>query len=296
MTATRIPLTVVGGYLGAGKTTLLNRLLTGDHGRRIAVVVNDFGDVAIDEALIESDDGTMRALANGCVCCSAVDGLAVALDELANLEPRPEHLVIEVSGVGDPWAVAQWGRTPGYELEGVVVVVDPESVDGWLDDPLVGDTVATQITGADIVLVSRTDVTDPATVTRARDRIGIITDAPVFDAAAVGVEILLPLDRVGRGGADSHALHVARSFVPQPTDRAGLDAWLAAAPDGIVRLKGFVDVDGERHVVQRSGRRTEVTRQRPPSTGEPAMTAVAVPGTDPEVLASWTERISRRAR
>lgn len=293
MTRADIPLTVVGGYLGAGKTTLLNRLLTGDHGRRIAVIVNDFGDVAIDEALIESDDGTMRALANGCVCCSAVDGLAVALDELANLEPRPEHLVIEVSGVGDPWAVAQWGRTPGYELEGVVVLIDPESIEVWLDDPLVGDTVAAQISGADLVLVSRTDVADPADVAAARDRIGTVTDAPVFDAAAVGVEILLPLDRHGHGGAAAHAVHVARSFVPTSVDRVDLDAWLAATPPGIVRLKGFVDVDGERHLVQRSGRRVEVTRQRPPSTGEPVMTAVAVPGTDPVLLASWTDLLSR---
>lgn len=287
MTQTEIPLTVVGGYLGAGKTTLLNRLLTGDHGRRIAVIVNDFGDITIDAALLESDDGTMRALANGCVCCSAVDGLAVALDELASLEPRPEHLVIEVSGVGDPWAVAQWGRTPGYELEGVVVLVDPESVCDWLDDPLVGDTVATQLAGADLVLVSRTDLADRADVSAARDRIATVTDAPVFDAAAVGVEVLLPLDRHGRSEEAAHAVHVARSFVPASVDRATLERWLAATPREIVRLKGFVDVDGERHVVQRSGRRVEVTRQRRASPGEPAMTAVAVPGTDPTLLASW---------
>ncbi len=130
MTESRIPLTVVGGYLGAGKTTLVNRILTEDHGRRIAVIVNDFGDVAVDEALIGPAIGGIRALANGCVCCAAVDGLATALTELRELEPSPEHVIIEVSGVGDPWAVAQWGRTPGYELDGVIVIVDPVSICG----------------------------------------------------------------------------------------------------------------------------------------------------------------------
>lgn len=288
-----IPLSVLGGYLGAGKTTLLNRLLTSDHGRRIAVVVNDFGDVAVDESLIESDDGSIRALANGCVCCSAVDGLATALHDLATLDPAPEHLVIEVSGVGDPWAVAQWGRTPGYELDGVVTVVDPESIADWLDDPLVGATVVSQITGADLIVLSRLDVAAPAAVATARDRVDALTDAPVVDGGAAGVELLLPLDRRGRPSAGGHALHVAHSFVPARVDRARLDAWLTGAPAALVRLKGFVEVDGERRLVQRSGRRTEVTRQRPPSTGEPVMTAIARPGTDPADLVAWCGELSR---
>ena len=81
MSTDRIPVTIVGGYLGAGKTTLVNHILTGDHGRRIAVIVNDFGDVAVDEALLAPASGGVRALANGCVCCSAVDGLATAMSE-----------------------------------------------------------------------------------------------------------------------------------------------------------------------------------------------------------------------
>lgn len=288
-----IPLTVIGGYLGAGKTTLLNRLLTGDHGRRVAVIVNDFGDVAIDDALIEADKGDLRALANGCVCCSAVDGLATALDDLAALDPRPEHVVIEVSGVGDPWAVAQWGRTPGYELDGVVVLVDPESIGDWLDDPLVGDTVAAQIGAGDVLLLSRTDVAAPAAVDGAGRRVAALSDAPVLDARRAGVELLLPLDRHGGSGPGGHVEHVARTVAPPAVERAALDAWLDAAPPAVVRLKGWVEVDGERMLVQRSGRRTEVTRPRRPPADAPVLTAVARPGTDPAALAAWIASLGR---
>ena len=163
---TSIPFTVVGGYLGAGKTTLLNRILTGDHGRRIAVIVNDFGDVAIDADLVSSDAGTLRALANGCVCCTLVDGFAGTLREIAGLDPAPERVLVEVSGVGDPWAVAQWGRTPGFSLDGVVVVVDPETIAELAADVHVGQTVRTQLASADVMVLSRADVVAPVTLRR----------------------------------------------------------------------------------------------------------------------------------
>ena len=98
----RLPLLVVGGYLGAGKTTLVNALLADPQGQRIAVLVNDFGEIGIDEGLLAADDGDVLSLANGCVCCSLADGFADALDRVRTMAGRLDRVVVEVSGVGAP--------------------------------------------------------------------------------------------------------------------------------------------------------------------------------------------------
>jgi G3E family GTPase len=102
-----IPVTLIGGYLGAGKTTLVNHLLRERGERRIAVLVNDFGELPIDDALIESRDGTLLQLAGGCVCCSFGSDLMAALQQMLALQPQPEHILIETSGVALPAAVAR---------------------------------------------------------------------------------------------------------------------------------------------------------------------------------------------
>src|SRR3546814_17999490 len=117
----RIPLTVIGGFLGAGKTTLLNRLLR-QSGRRYIVLVNDFGAVNIDAALIASHDGSTINLANGCVCCPMADGLAEALLRVLDAQVRPEHIVIDASGVGGPWQLAGHAlAAPGWHRAAVGV-------------------------------------------------------------------------------------------------------------------------------------------------------------------------------
>ena len=261
MTESRIPLTVVGGYLGAGKTTLVNRILTEDHGRRIAVIVNDFGDVAVDEALIGPAIGGIRALANGCVCCAAVDGLATALTELRELEPSPEHVIIEVSGVGDPWAVAQWGRTPGYELDGVIVIVDPVSIRRWFADAYVGETVQRQIAGADLVLISHAD--DAESESReVADWLVDVAAAPVRIGTDVPLALILGPATVGRTDGKSHADHSAVTFTPMPSSRHALAKWLSSAPESVVRAKGFVESDEGLLLAQRFGYRAEVVRAK----------------------------------
>src|SRR4051794_19414238 len=123
-----IPLTVIGGYLGAGKTTLLNRLLHQNEGRRFAVLVNDFGSINIDAALIASHDGETMSLTNGCICCSLANGFLTALTQLRNRAEPPEHIIVEASGVADPLKIAQYGHTPGFRLESIIVLADAETV------------------------------------------------------------------------------------------------------------------------------------------------------------------------
>jgi len=108
----RIPFTVIGGYLGAGKTTLLNHILRNNDGRRFALLVNDFGSINIDAALIKNQDGETINLANGCICCTLAAGFASAIYTILERDPLPDHIIVEASGVADPHKVAQYGRTP----------------------------------------------------------------------------------------------------------------------------------------------------------------------------------------
>ncbi|MBU6500173.1 MAG: GTP-binding protein, partial [Rhodospirillales bacterium] len=147
-----LPLTVIGGFLGAGKTTLVNHLLARAT-RRIGVLVNDFGAVNIDAALIAARDGDMISLANGCVCCSLGEDFGASLNRLAARVPAPEQIIVEASGVSDPWAIAQLALIePGFTLEPLVVVVDAEAVAGQLADRWVADTVARQLAAAEVVV------------------------------------------------------------------------------------------------------------------------------------------------
>ena len=286
MSGPRIPLTVVGGYLGAGKTTLVNRILTGDHGRRIAVIVNDFGDVSIDESLIVGAQGGVVALANGCVCCSAVDGLGSALADVAALEPPPDHLVIEVSGVGDPWAVAQWGRTPGYELDGVVVVVDPFAVRRWVDDPLVGDTVDAQIAAADVVVISHADDAPTETLAEVQRWLRGRVSGPVLVGTDHVLGLLSSRGSAARASVSAHAEHRSHDFVPRSASRAEVERWLHDAPPSVVRVKGFVDGPDGMLVAQRFGHRVEVRRANPGSA--PWLTVITVGADDTPAMMTVT--------
>ncbi len=155
-----IPVTTIGGYLGAGKTTLLNRVLSDDHGLRIAVIVNDFGSISIDEKLIVSRDGEIVSLANGCACCSVAGDLAEALDRFARLEPRPDHILIETSGVANPARIADLANSPGLRTRNTVVLADVETVLAQATDKFVGRLVRDQLSRADVIVLNKIDLLD----------------------------------------------------------------------------------------------------------------------------------------
>jgi len=159
-----IALTVLGGFLGAGKTTALNYLLQAPHGLRLMVLVNDFGAVNVDATLIESVSGDgVVSLRNGCVCCSMGGELMNALMAIEKRGDCLDGLIIEGSGVSDPRKIAQIGALgQGFALQSIITVVDAAAILSQREDRYVGDMVKTQIAGAHVILLNKTDLVGTA--------------------------------------------------------------------------------------------------------------------------------------
>ena len=154
------PFSVIGGFLGAGKTTLLNRLLAEPRAPRCAVLVNDFGDIAVDAALIDARGGETIAMQNGCICCSIGGDLARAI--AAALDLQPAHIVVEASGVAHPGRIAAVARvSPELRPGRVFVLADAGALRAQLNDAWIADTVAAQLRAADHILVSKLDAQPP---------------------------------------------------------------------------------------------------------------------------------------
>ncbi len=160
--SSRLPATLIGGYLGAGKTTLVNALLRGADGRRLAVLVNDFGELPIDADLIEAREGNLLSISGGCICCSFGSDLIAAIMELRAADRPIDHLLIETSGVALPATIAQSLQLiPDIDVNGIVVLADAECVRDRAADRYMGDTVLAQLAAADIIVLNKVDLISP---------------------------------------------------------------------------------------------------------------------------------------
>jgi G3E family GTPase len=285
-----IPTLIVGGYLGAGKTTLVNHLLRHADGRRIAVMVNDFGELTIDADLIEGAEGSVLALAGGCVCCSFGSDLLGALQDVLQRQPPPDLILIETSGVALPAAVARSARLlPGLRIEGIVLMLDAETVRQRSADPYVGDLVRQQLLDADLLILNKTELCSPTQLVELNAWLPTMTTpgTPVVPAnqARVPPELVLGFhagwaanpqgtngDALARWAAQpiTHPItppiaSAADRFVNElfvlsaPLDPQQLLAALTAPDSGVVRAKGWLtDLAGQRHLLQQVGRRAEL--------------------------------------
>lgn len=209
-----IPVTVLTGFLGSGKTTLLNRILSERHGRKLAVIENEFGEVGVDNQLVIQSDEELFEMNNGCICCSVRGDLIRILGRLLKRKDRLDGILIETTGLANPAPVAQTFFTDdemrrNFRLDGIVTVVDAKHVSLHLDSD---DESVKQLAFADVVLLNKTDLATPAELDALEARIrGINAVASITRTLNCDI----PLDRVlGIGGFNlGHATELDPKFL-----------------------------------------------------------------------------------
>ena len=153
-----IPLTLISGYLGTGKTTLINNLLRTTK-KKIALLVNDFGDVNIDESLIEARTDSVLSIAGGCVCCSYGNELIETLESMNSNEILPDHIVLEASGIALPSKIIQTISLMDFlSFYGTVLLTDASRLRSQLNDLYISDTISLQIEQHDLLVLNKTDL------------------------------------------------------------------------------------------------------------------------------------------
>ena len=166
--AEKIPVTVLTGYLGAGKTTLLNRILTEDHGRKFAVIVNEFGEIGIDNDLVVGADEEVFEMNNGCICCTVRGDLIRIIEGLLKRRGKFDAILVETTGLADPAPVAQTffvdaDVREAARLDAVVTIADAK----WLAERLKDAPEAkNQIAFADVIILNKTDLVGPDELSR----------------------------------------------------------------------------------------------------------------------------------
>lgn len=262
-TQSPLPVTVLTGFLGSGKTTLVNHILSENHGRKIGVIVNEFGELGIDAALIDNASGSIIELANGCICCATQGDLSRSLRDIAIADSGMEALLIETSGLADPEPVIselQAGRAAAaFRLDGVITVIDAENFDRNLDH---AEAAFQQIVSGDVLVINKVDLVDTEVPDLIEEGVRKVNPSGRF-VRTVGCD--MPLDIVfGMGGhslggvgarhhrhhdhgaGHDHHQHSHDEFesvslrLARPADPEKFTVWLDSLGANIFRAKGFV--------------------------------------------------------
>lgn len=270
-----IPALIVSGYLGSGKTTLVSHLLADaqEHGIRLAIISNEFGDTGIDKALLDAGADGLVELDGGCVCCRLSDALGETLRMILE-DVQPDRLILETSGVALPGDVlVQFWRPPVDALvseERVIILVDGHHFASGAE---LEETFLQQLETADIVLLNKCDLLEPEQITHCSERLHSLTGGrPVLPCtrSRVAAEDVFPLSAAPRrerhkqaGRPHSHERFGTEEFTfDGEVDPAELEAWLRR--EAPIRAKGFVrTADGVRLV---QGVRDQIEIVTPPIT------------------------------
>ena len=293
-----VPITILTGFLGAGKTTLLNRILSGDHGLRVGVLVNDFGAINIDAELVVGVDDNMISLANGCVCCEIRDDLVESVVALLALPDNIEYVLLEASGVADPAGIFVTFNDASLRdrirLDSVTCVIDADQVFAHPEYPPLMDLKLRQVGFADMLILNKVDLAGPKQVAKVRawlddhfNRLRIVEtnycEVPYeillgvgrFDPAQVALNTDAPLHgHTDQSCHDAHCGHDHHkhghstifstwSFeTDQPLALEALRDALRKLPGTVYRAKGVIyaaDALHRRAVLQVVGRRVDIS-------------------------------------
>ena len=286
---TAIPVTVLTGYLGAGKTTLLNRILSEQHGKRYAVIVNEFGEVGIDNDLVVSADEEIFEMNNGCICCTVRGDLIRIIEGLMKRRGRFDGILIETTGLADPVPVAQTFFVDDdvrqkTRLDAIVTVVDAKHIATELMN---AHEAQEQIAFADIVLLNKTDLVDVQELAALKNRIRSINptatiketrrcDVPlpeILDRESFSLDRILELepDFLETGHEHEHDAHITSMSLTTsvPLDPTRFMPWIQDAIQelgtDILRMKGILAFNGDpdRFVIQGVHMLMEGNHQRP---------------------------------
>ncbi len=265
----QVPVTVLTGYLGAGKTTLLNRILTENHGKKYAVIINEFGELGVDNDLVVDADEEVFEMNNGCICCTVRGDLIRIVSGLMKRREKFDGIIVETTGLADPAPVAQTFFADddvkrAAKLDSIVTVVDAKNLAARLADSREAEE---QIAFADLILLNKMDLVNGEEAAEVERRIRAInpwaeiirstkSDAPVTSVIgreSFNLEKILEREPDFLSGDDTHSHDsnvLSVSFkVEKPLDPERFNAWitqlLAAKGQDLLRTKGILAYAGE---------------------------------------------------